>query len=112
VTILDAFKSFKPDTAPWISGWTHHLLAVALRAHVVLKALQTLTGLIAAGTVPGQSILCSSRLTALLKPDGGYRQTNSRGRADLPAVHQLSFGISSDPTSSYLSSSVWEPREG
>jgi hypothetical protein len=24
--LLDAFKSFKPDTAPGISGWTHHLL--------------------------------------------------------------------------------------
>lgn len=71
--LLAAFKSFKPDTAPGISGWTHHLLAVALRSPVVLKALHTLTGLIAAGTAPGQSMLCSSRLTALLKPDGGYR---------------------------------------
>jgi hypothetical protein len=70
-TILDAFKSFKQDTAPGISGWTHHLLAVALRAPVVLKPLHTLTGLIAAGTAPGQPMLGSSRLTALLKPDGG-----------------------------------------
>jgi hypothetical protein len=62
-----------PDTAPRISGRTHHLLAVALRAPVVLKALHTLTGLIAAGTVPGQSMLCSSRLTSLLKPARGYR---------------------------------------
>jgi hypothetical protein len=69
----DAFQSFMPDTAPRISGRTHHLLAVALRAPVVLKALHTLTGLIAAGTVPGQSMLCSSRLTSLLKPDRGYR---------------------------------------
>jgi hypothetical protein len=72
-TLLAAFKSFKPDTAPGISGWTHHLLAVPLRYPVVLKALHTLTGLIAAGTAPGQSMLCSSRLTALLKPGGGYR---------------------------------------
>jgi hypothetical protein len=72
-TLLAAFKSFKPDTAPGISGWTHHLLAVALRSRVVLKALHTLTGLIAAGTAPAQSMLCSSRLTALIKPDGGYR---------------------------------------
>jgi hypothetical protein len=59
-TILDAFKSFKPDTAPGNSGWTHHLLTVALCAPVVLKALHTLTGLIAAVTAPGQSMLCSS----------------------------------------------------
>jgi hypothetical protein len=64
---------FKPDTTPGISGWTHHLLGVALRSPVVLKALHTLTGLIAAGTAPAQSMLCSSRLTALLKPDEGYR---------------------------------------
>jgi hypothetical protein len=55
-TILDAFKSFKPDTAPGISGWTHHLLAVALRAPVVLKAPHTLTGLMAGGRAPGQPI--------------------------------------------------------
>jgi hypothetical protein len=66
--MLDAFKSFKPDTAPGISGWTHHLLAVALRSPVVLKVLHTLTGLIAAGTAPGQSMLCSSRLTDFSNP--------------------------------------------
>jgi hypothetical protein len=49
------------------------VLAVALRSPVVLKALHTLTGLIAAGTAPGQSMLCSSRFTTLLKPDRGYR---------------------------------------
>lgn len=62
------------DTAPGISGWTRHLLAVALRAPPVLNELHTLTGLIAAGTAPGQSILCSSRLTVFLTPDGGYRR--------------------------------------
>jgi hypothetical protein len=35
--------------------------------------LHTLTGLIVTGTAPGQPMLYSSRLTALLKPDGGYR---------------------------------------
>jgi hypothetical protein len=71
--ILDAFKSLKPDTAPGISGCTHHLLAIALRSPVVLKALHNLTGFIIAGTAPGQALLCCSRLTALLNPDGGYR---------------------------------------
>jgi hypothetical protein len=37
-TILDAFKSFKPDTAPGISGWTHHLLAVAHVSDIPLPA--------------------------------------------------------------------------
>jgi hypothetical protein len=48
-------------------------LAITLRSPTVLKALHTLTGLIAGGTAPGQSMLCSSRLTPLVKPDGGYR---------------------------------------
>ena len=71
--ILLPFKSFKPDTAPGISGWTHHLFAVALRAPSVLKAVHTLTGLIQQGTAPGQQFLCTSRLTPLTNPDGGIR---------------------------------------
>jgi hypothetical protein len=38
-----------------------------------LKAIHTLTGLIVAGTAPGQAMLCASRLTPLRKPDGGLR---------------------------------------
>jgi hypothetical protein len=71
--LMAAFKSFKPDTAPGISGWTHHLLAIALRSPSVLKAIRTLTGLIQAGTAPGQPFLCASRLIPLQKPDGGLR---------------------------------------
>ncbi|RSH94151.1 hypothetical protein EHS25_003954 [Saitozyma podzolica] len=71
--ILAAFKTFKQDTSPGLSGWTHHLLATALRVPVFLKAIHTLTGLIMAGTAPGQAMLCASRLTPLRKPDGGLR---------------------------------------
>ncbi|GFZ49940.1 hypothetical protein JCM24511_07343 [Saitozyma sp. JCM 24511] len=68
--IMAAFKTFKPDTSPGLSGWTHHLLATALRVPSFLKAIHTLTGLIMAGTAPGQAMLCASRLTPLRKPDG------------------------------------------
>jgi hypothetical protein len=71
--IMAAFKTFKPDTSPGLSGWTHHLLATALRVPAFLKAIHTLTGLIVAGTAPGQAMLCASRLTPLRKPDGGLR---------------------------------------
>ncbi len=54
--ILAAFKSLKPDTAPGIYGWTHHLLAVALRSPLVLKAIHTLTGLIQRGEAPRTTI--------------------------------------------------------
>ena len=71
--IMAAFKTFKPDTSPGLSGWTHHLLATALRVPAFLKAIHTLTGLIMVGTAPGQAMLCASRLTPLRKPDGGLR---------------------------------------
>ncbi|GFZ52439.1 hypothetical protein JCM24511_10212, partial [Saitozyma sp. JCM 24511] len=41
--IMAAFKTFKPDTSPGLSGWTHHLLATALRVPAFLKAIHTLT---------------------------------------------------------------------
>jgi hypothetical protein len=71
--LMAAFKTFKPDTSPGLSGWTHHLLATALRVPAFLKAIHTLTGLIVAGAAPGQPMLCASRLTPLRKPDGGLR---------------------------------------
>ncbi|GFZ48415.1 hypothetical protein JCM24511_06163 [Saitozyma sp. JCM 24511] len=46
--IMAAFKTFKPDTSPGLSGWTHHLLATALQVPAFLKAIHTLTGLIVA----------------------------------------------------------------
>jgi hypothetical protein len=70
---MAACKTFKPDTLPGLSGWTHHLLATALRVPAFLKAIHTLTGLIMAGTAHGQAMLCASKLTPLRKPDGGLR---------------------------------------
>jgi hypothetical protein len=71
--ILAAFKTIKPDTSPGLSGWTHHLLAAALRVPAFLKALHPLTGLIVAGTAPGPTLPCPSRLTPLRESDGGLR---------------------------------------
>jgi hypothetical protein len=69
--LMAAFKTFKPQTSPGLSGWTHHLLATALRVPSFLKATHTLTGLMVVGRAPGQAMLCTSRLTPLRKPDGG-----------------------------------------
>jgi len=72
-TILQAMGSFKRDTAPGVSGWTHHLLSLALKRPLVLEMVHTLVGLVLQGSAPGQSMLCASRLTPLAKPDGGVR---------------------------------------
>ena len=72
-TILQALGSFKRDTAPGISGWTHHLLTLALKQPLALEMVHTLVGLFLQGSAPGQSMLCTSRLTPLAKPDGGIR---------------------------------------
>ena len=72
-TIIQALGSFKRDTAPGISGWTHHLLTLALKQPLVLEMVHTLVGLFLQGSAPGQSMLCTSRLTPLAKPDGGIR---------------------------------------
>jgi hypothetical protein len=48
-----AFKSFQPDTILGISGWTHQLLAIALRSPTILKALHTLIDFLTTGTAPG-----------------------------------------------------------
>jgi hypothetical protein len=66
---MAAFKTFKSDTSPGLSGWTHHLLTTALRVLAFLKALHTLIGRIVAGTAPGQAMRCASWLAPLRKPD-------------------------------------------
>ena len=71
--LVEALESFKPDTAPGVSGWTVSLLKVAMRSDTVKRMLTTLAGMILAGTAPGRAFLCSSRLIALDKPDGGVR---------------------------------------
>jgi hypothetical protein len=47
-------------------------VVVEIDAHLA-GLYPTTTGLIMAGTVPGEAILCASRLTPLPKPDGGLR---------------------------------------
>lgn len=71
--IVEALYSFKPDTAPGVSGWTVPLLKVAIRSDSVKKMLTRLVGMFLAGSAPGRELLCSSRLVALEKPDGGIR---------------------------------------
>jgi len=65
--------SSRPDTAPGPSGWTVPLLRHVLRAPSGVPLLQHLTHHIARDTAPGRSMLVSSRLTSLLKDDGGIR---------------------------------------
>jgi hypothetical protein len=71
--IVKAFDSFRNDTAPGVSGWTVPLLKTAMRSEPVKAMLTTLVTMLLAGTAPGRSFLCTSRLIALDKPDGGVR---------------------------------------
>jgi hypothetical protein len=56
--IMAAFKTFKPDTSPGLSGRTHHLLATARRVPAFLKAIHTLTGLIVADSSRTGDVVC------------------------------------------------------
>jgi hypothetical protein len=71
--ITRALKSFAPDTAPGVSGWTVKLIRLAAKTPEFLLFLVTITSQIAAGTAPGRDLLCAARLTPLLKADGGIR---------------------------------------
>ena len=71
--IKDCFAAFKPDTAPGVSGWTPPLLGHALADPDVAAFVLLLTRHVAQGSAPGQQLLCTSRLTPLLKTDGGIR---------------------------------------
>jgi len=67
---LDSFKRF---TAAGISGWTVPMLRLAAQSPKVAEFLLVVTRMVGAGTCPGASMLCASRLTPLLKRDGGLR---------------------------------------
>jgi hypothetical protein len=69
----EVFRKFKLDTAPGVSGWTQPLLSVALRRPAVVAFVSVLAGLVAQGSAPGHQLLCASRLTPLIKSDGGIR---------------------------------------
>ena len=71
--IRDCFAAFKPDTAPGVSGWTPPLLGHVLHDSDVAAFVVLLTRHVAQGVAPGQQLLCMSRLTPLLKSDGGIR---------------------------------------
>jgi hypothetical protein len=71
--INSALQRFASDTAPGISGWTVPLLRQAIKMPNFARFMVSLTASMAKGTAPGSSMLCTSRLTPLLKPDGGVR---------------------------------------
>ena len=71
--VLNAVKSFAPDTACGPSGWSVNLVKLALRTDQFRKFLTTLVQQIAQGTAPGRDLLCAATLTPLAKPNGGVR---------------------------------------
>ncbi len=69
-----ALDSFASDTAPGVSGWTVPLLKLTVQSSPKFaNCLTSIVASIGAGTCPGQSMLCASRLVPLAKKDGGVR---------------------------------------
>ena len=71
--VAAAFATIPSDTAPGVSGWTPLLTRLAMRHAKFAEFITTLTCQVAQAAAPGKSMLCASRLTGLLKPDGGLR---------------------------------------
>lgn len=71
--LKNALRRFASDTAPGISGWTVPLLRQAILMPEFARFIVNLTAAMNKGTAPGSSMLCTSRLTPLLKPDSGIR---------------------------------------
>lgn len=65
--------NFKADTACGISGWTFPLMKQALDTDEFLDFLTLLCRQIAQGDAPGVDMLCCSRITPLVKPNGKVR---------------------------------------
>jgi hypothetical protein len=77
-SIESVLRSFNKETSPGLSGWTIPLLQIAAKDPIVLVFLHTLTIQIINGTAPGSQMLCTSRITPLLKKEqlgveGGIR---------------------------------------
>ena len=71
--LTNGLKRMAADTAPGISGWTVPLLRQAMKLPTFARFMVSLTAAMAKGTAPGADMLCTARLTPLLKPDGGLR---------------------------------------
>lgn len=71
--ITDALKSMDTESAPGISGWTIRMLQIAIEVPRVLEFLITTVACIGAGSAKGRDMLCTARLTHLLKPDESLR---------------------------------------
>lgn len=71
--LRSALRTFSRDTSPGPSGWSVKLLTLAMSSDPFAEFIHFLTSHICAGDSIGQQVLCSARLTPLLKPDGGIR---------------------------------------
>ena len=72
--ILATIGSISKEKAAGPSGWTRHLLDLAIaKDSAVPELLRLLADMIRQGTAPGRDLLTASRLIALKKKDGGIR---------------------------------------
>lgn len=76
--ISSCLRAFNKETSPGPSGWTVPLLQIVAQDPIVLTFLHSLTTSIVGGYAPGVQMLCTSRITPLLKKEemgvaGGIR---------------------------------------
>jgi Reverse transcriptase (RNA-dependent DNA polymerase) len=73
--IDQAIRSIHKEKASGLSGWTRPLLDIATSTlnSSFAKALRLLADMIRQGTAPGSALLCTSKLVAFDKKDGGIR---------------------------------------
>lgn len=70
---MSALRSMNPETAPGPTGWTVKLMVVGLKNADFARFFRDLVADMATAKALGASMLCSARLTPLVKPDGGIR---------------------------------------
>ncbi len=98
--ITSIIYKFPQDTGKGISRWTVPLLRLAVESESFVKFLHLLCGRILSGSAPGQQFICASRVTPVLKPDGGIPPDSFR-IADLPRLRKSDFaGECQNPISS------------
>ena len=71
--VEEALNSFAKDTGAGVSGWTVPLMLLAFKEEAFQRFLTLLTSQINQGIAPGRGLLNTSRITPLVKPDGGVR---------------------------------------
>jgi hypothetical protein len=71
--VATALRSFSQETSPGPSGWSVKLTKLAATSPPFLAFLRLICSQMATGDCPARALICSARLTPLIKEGGGVR---------------------------------------